>query len=1072
VFKTSQILSINAPSRKRRVLAWIGSSLLLALSASPLHAATFNVPDGDLAALQLAILNANSNGESDTINLASNGVYQFTQVTPNPLPIGQTTALPAITTGMVINGNNSRFVRPQGFPDNFRFLFKSGPAPLEVNDLTFANGREVSGSDTFSGGGAVYLGGTAIFRNCTFINNSSSANGGAILVRTGTITLENSTFLNNSTTLRGGAVQLDTPAVTATIRNSSFVSNSAGDRAGALISRGETLIENTEFSRNSATDAGALSAIGELTVRGSEFRNNSVTGLAGAALLFSGSIENSLFEGNQAREGGGALRVQGDVSLLQSTVSGNTSVRSGAAIELASGSTTLDQCTVTNNTGVIGTTTGVLVGGSVALTLRNSIIAGNDVSYQIQGPIDVDLNNILSGDPRLGPLAGNGGALETHALLPSSPAIDAGDDAFAPAAQDMREEARISGSSVDVGAVEFQQPLQVTTSGSAQATTLETGFANPLQITLIDGISEPVVGETIAFDYPSSGPTAVPQGPVSLTTDASGQVSTLVAANDRPGSYQVASSLAGGPLELSATFDLENIGSDLSGDLTSAAVPAVPGEPLDYTLNVTNPGPADISAALVTNEFPSECDTVTWTCAATGSASCTASGSGTIVDVVVLPAQSEVSYAITCLINPGATGTLVSQGALTSPGDTNDGNNSYIEGRSLLPSADLEILNSGPAAAAPGDSVTYTLDVSNSGPSDAQNVSVDDPTPAGLTFESASVPCSSGFPCDLGNLASSGSTSIDVTFLIPSDANGSVTNTVSIASDTADPNADNNSATIDTALQAEADLTVQKTGPETATAGESASYTLVVTNTGPSDAQNVLLEESAPAGLSLDAATAPCTGGFPCSLGKLNAGDSISVEATFAIDPQAQGVIENVASVSSDTPDPAIGNDASSVSTTVDSVANLSLEKTTETDVAAEGQLVTYSILVQNEGPSQAADVIVTDNLPAGQSLVSTSGCAEDPAGAPTCTIGSLDSGASASVDIRVRISEVAESTTSTNIATVSSGTSDPVSTDNSSAAGVQLIRTLSVPMLNWITLSLLIMVTLFVGLMAGRIRA
>jgi len=153
VSKISQILSINAPSRRRRVLASIGSSLLLALSASPLHAATFNVPDGDLAALQLAILDANSNGESDTINLAANGVYQFTQVTPNPLPIGQTTALPAITTGMVINGNNSRFIRPEGFPDNFRFLFKSGPDPLEVNDLTFANGLEVSGSDTFSGGG-------------------------------------------------------------------------------------------------------------------------------------------------------------------------------------------------------------------------------------------------------------------------------------------------------------------------------------------------------------------------------------------------------------------------------------------------------------------------------------------------------------------------------------------------------------------------------------------------------------------------------------------------------------------------------------------------------------------------------------------------------------------------------------------------------------------------------------------------------------------------------------------------------------------------------------------------------
>jgi uncharacterized repeat protein (TIGR01451 family) len=299
-----------------------------------------------------------------------------------------------------------------------------------------------------------------------------------------------------------------------------------------------------------------------------------------------------------------------------------------------------------------------------------------------------------------------------------------------------------------------------------------------------------------------------------------------------------------------------------------------------------------------------------------------------------------------------------------------------------------------------------------------------------------------------------------------------VSNTASITSDTADPNATNNSATTETTLEAQADLVLDMTGPATATAGDNATYTLTVSNNGPSLAENVVLEENFPTGLSLDTATSPCAGGFPCNLGSLDVGDSVSIDVTFDIGSQLQGVIQNAASVSSDTIDPANGNDSDSVSTAVESVANLSLEKTAETEIATAGQLLIYTILVHNDGPSQAANVIVTDNLPGGQSLVATNGCAEDPAGAPTCTISSLASGESASVSIQVRVGEVAENTTSTNTATVTSDASDPVSADNNSAAGVQLIRTLPVPALSRMTLLLLITATLIAGLAASRIKS
>ena len=59
--------------------------------------------------------------------------------------------------------------------------------------------------------------------------------------------------------------------------------------------------------------------------------------------------------------------------------------------------------------------------------------------------------------------------------------------------------------------------------------------------------------------------------------------------------------------------------------------------------------------------------------------------------------------------------------------------------------ADLSIVKIGPASASAGGNVAYKLEVTNNGPDDASNVSIDDPAPPGLTFVPASAPCASGF---------------------------------------------------------------------------------------------------------------------------------------------------------------------------------------------------------------------------------------------------------------------------------------------------------------------------------------
>ncbi len=83
---------------------------------------------------------------------------------------------------------------------------------------------------------------------------------------------------------------------------------------------------------------------------------------------------------------------------------------------------------------------------------------------------------------------------------------------------------------------------------------------------------------------------------------------------------------------------------------------------------------------------------------------------------------------------------------------------------------------------------------------------------------------------------------------------------------------------------------------------------------------------------------------------------------------------------------------------------DLVLEKIDSADPVAQGETLRYTLTVTNNGPNEATDVVVTDTLPAGVTLVSTSGCAEDPAGAPTCTLGTVASNASAQYTIDVTV--------------------------------------------------------------------
>lgn len=183
------------------------------------------------------------------------------------------------------------------------------------------------------------------------------------------------------------------------------------------------------------------------------------------------TVTNSTISGNSATGlGGGIYDFIGTTNVINSTISGNTSGSSGGGMYSQGGSVQVTNSTITGNTGL---GTGGFGNYYAAGTFRNSIVSGNVNSFNgspsdVGGTptITVGADNLVGGNALLGPLQNNGGPTETHALLPGSPAIDAGTNAFAvdaggsPLTTDQRGAGfdRITGGTVDIGAYEVNAP--------------------------------------------------------------------------------------------------------------------------------------------------------------------------------------------------------------------------------------------------------------------------------------------------------------------------------------------------------------------------------------------------------------------------------------------------------------------------------------------------------------------------------------------------------------------------------------------------------------------------------------
>jgi hypothetical protein len=220
-------------------------------------------------------------------------------------------------------------------------------------------------------------------------------------------------------------------------------------------------ISGNNASRVFNINTGKTASIIGLTMTGGASANDAGAILNDGAL----TIVNSTLSGNAAVNDGGAINSSAtatSLTLINTTISGNTAALGGGGVFVGGGTATTINSTITNNTADsdnngLGAGGGILVQAGT-VTLKNTIVAGNfnedgasDAADDISGTVDaassfnligtggaggltngVNNNQVGVASPGLGGLASNGGTTQTHVLLPTSPAVDAGSNANLP----------------------------------------------------------------------------------------------------------------------------------------------------------------------------------------------------------------------------------------------------------------------------------------------------------------------------------------------------------------------------------------------------------------------------------------------------------------------------------------------------------------------------------------------------------------------------------------------------------------------------------------------------------------
>jgi hypothetical protein len=398
-----------------------------------------------------------------TVEVAVTSPAMVVQVTATPVP----TSTPPAPVTVTVCASSCDFATIQAAIDDASTVDGS---TIDVADGIHTEANVIVNKD-------VVIQGQGADRTIVQAHDSVDAAAGRVFYVTdgATVTIRRMTIRHGNPPehLRTGGGIYNDYFCTLTLQDSVVADNVASDGAG-ISNRGAMVITNCIVSGNVAD---GVEEPGHQCGNG-----GGIKAVATATTL----IVNSTISGNHAVSRGGGIKsnCDGTMEIVNSTISGNTAGAAMAGI-YARGTMTITHSTIVGNDAAgMGRNAGGASGICVRdlLNFTNTIVANNGGGQDcglcghagVYGSIGVNANNLIgdgschpdyTGDPMLGPLADNGGlsigagyTIQTHALLPDSPALDAIPAGECAVSTDQRGVPRPQGVGCDIGAYEMQFP--------------------------------------------------------------------------------------------------------------------------------------------------------------------------------------------------------------------------------------------------------------------------------------------------------------------------------------------------------------------------------------------------------------------------------------------------------------------------------------------------------------------------------------------------------------------------------------------------------------------------------------
>ena len=513
----------------------VGVTLAFVCFGSSAQANTLTVTslagDGSAGSLVAAINAANANpSDSDTITFAANVTGTITPAADLPALVGPTEISGPGSAKLTIDGGGTRSLlvtdkdlKVSGLTLTHGTNVAGGAinaiaSNLQLSDVTIKDNNAADGK-----GGGLYLSGGALTVSNSTISGNKSTLGGGMWIGGASVSITGTSITSNIAVFKfsphvdgaGGGLFVDS-GTTVDLKDSTVNENKSDDGAAfVFLDAGDVTISNSTFKNdtgydglnNQSTYGTASIKAAKATITDSEFTGGASTNGAGLTVYGDATIDSCLIANNQSGGLAGLLlgTQQGqpkvDVTLSNSTITGNTATVSGAGVLTSNADVSIDSTTITGNKVSFPTFPEAAGSGLLTLfgtaTLTNSIVSGNsplDVTaardyptfpgIDAQGHVKssfsllgitkgrsveepVPASNIQSTTPKLGALADNGGPVQTMLPADDSPAVNIGLTGLTTDARGLPRPVKFVGvplstfpqaNGADMGAVELQNP--------------------------------------------------------------------------------------------------------------------------------------------------------------------------------------------------------------------------------------------------------------------------------------------------------------------------------------------------------------------------------------------------------------------------------------------------------------------------------------------------------------------------------------------------------------------------------------------------------------------------------------